>query len=72
MHQTSDLQRALDFVIRRIEEEGMRSGEPLTDEQRFLLRHLPTEPVLSEAYFGDPNLRHRLRPETWIMKGSAS
>jgi hypothetical protein len=62
MHQTSDLQRALDFVIRRIEEEGMRSGEPLTDEQRFLLRHLPTEPVLSEAYFGDPELAPPLTP----------
>ncbi len=51
----SDLQNALNFVSRRIEEEGVRSSRPLTDDQRFLLANLPSEPVLSEAYSVDPD-----------------
>lgn len=38
MDRTTDLGAALGFVIDRIEEEAMRSGEPLTEEQRFLLK----------------------------------
>lgn len=41
--QTADLNTALDFVIRRIEEEASRSGEPLTDEQLTLLKNLPVD-----------------------------
>jgi hypothetical protein len=54
MHETTELKTALQFVIRRIDEEAMRSGGPLTEEQRFLLEHLPTEPVLPEGCPGDP------------------
>ena len=42
MNRTADLDTALGFVIARIEEEAARSGEPLGDEQRFSLNHLPT------------------------------
>ncbi len=51
----SDLQNALNFVSRRIEEEAVRSSRSLTDDQRFLLANLPSEPVLSEAYSVDPD-----------------
>lgn len=42
MNRNSDLDTALDFVIGRIEEEAKLSGEPLTDEQRLLLKYLPS------------------------------
>jgi hypothetical protein len=45
MDRDADLTQALAFVVRRIEEEARRSGEPLTDEQRFLLHDLPRESV---------------------------
>ena len=54
MNEAAELESALQFVIRRINEEAVQSGEPLTEEQRFLLEHLPTEPVLSETYTVDP------------------
>jgi hypothetical protein len=54
MNDAAELEAALQFVIRRIDEEAVRSGEPLTEEQRFLLEHLPTEPLSPEAYFVDP------------------
>jgi hypothetical protein len=50
----TDLDTALGFVIRRIEEEALRSGEPLSDEQRFLLNHLPKDSALPQPYAGDP------------------
>jgi hypothetical protein len=53
MDQESDLQKSLDFVSRRIEEEGMRSGEPLTKDQKVLLEHLPTESVHLNAFYHD-------------------
>jgi len=54
MDQTADLDRALGFVIRRIEEEATRSGEPLSDEQCFLLNHLPKYSALPQNYGADP------------------
>jgi hypothetical protein len=41
MERNVDLDHALAFVGERIEEEATRSGEPLTNEQRFLLKNLP-------------------------------
>lgn len=41
----SDLQHAFRFVVERIEAQATRSGEPLTDDERFLLNDLPTEPI---------------------------
>src|ERR1700682_178092 len=54
MDRTVDPDRALGFVIWRIEEEAKRSGEPLSDEQRFLLNHLPTYSALPQTYGADP------------------
>jgi hypothetical protein len=39
--QHTDLETALEFVTRRIEDEALRSGEPLTEEEHHLLHHLP-------------------------------
>lgn len=41
MHRTADLDAALRFALGRIEEQAMRSGEPLSEEQRLLLNNLP-------------------------------
>jgi hypothetical protein len=50
MNRTADLDKALEFVIGRIEDEANRSGEPLRDEERFLLDHLPTDSALPQAW----------------------
>lgn len=42
MNRTADLDAALSFVTRRIEEQAKQSGEPLNDEQRLLLNNLPS------------------------------
>jgi hypothetical protein len=42
MDRTGDLDSALSFVIGRIAEQAKLSGEPLSDEQRLLLNHLPS------------------------------
>jgi hypothetical protein len=42
MDRTADLNSALRFVIGRITEQAKLSGEPLSDEQRLLLNHLPS------------------------------
>ena len=52
--QSKELQAALAFVIGRIETSATRSGEPLTDEQRFLLNNLPRTPVFSQPLPSDP------------------
>jgi len=51
---TADSDAALRFVIGRIEEEATRSDEPLSDEQCFLLNHLPKVSALPQAYGADP------------------
>ena len=43
MDRSADLNSALSFVIGRIAEQARLSGEPLSDEQRLLLNHLPSE-----------------------------
>jgi hypothetical protein len=42
MDRTTDLDSALSFVMGRIAEEAQRSGEPLSEQQRFLLHYLPS------------------------------
>ena len=42
MDRNADLDSARSFVIGRIAEQAKRSGEPLSDEQRLLLNHLPS------------------------------
>jgi hypothetical protein len=54
MDRTADLVAALEFVVGRIDEEAMRSGAPLTDEQRSLLNNLPTVSSLPEIVTYDP------------------
>jgi hypothetical protein len=41
MDLTTDLETTVAFVIRRIEEQAMRSGQPLNEEERSLLNDLP-------------------------------
>jgi hypothetical protein len=48
------LSAALTFVISRIEEQAMLSGEPLSEDQRFLLNHLPKVSSAPEISVGDP------------------
>jgi hypothetical protein len=56
MEQTADFSAALAFVIYRIEQEAMRSGEPLNEEERFLLNNLPTVSTAPEINIGDPEV----------------
>ena len=42
MDRTADLDSALSFVIGRIGEQAVLSGEPLSEEQRMLLNYLPS------------------------------
>lgn len=47
---SADLEAALAFVTTRIEEEAVKSGEPLSADERLLLQYLPkhlTTPVIS-------------------------
>ena len=54
MNPTADLATSFAFVIGRIEEEATRSGEPLSDDQRFLLNHLPNNSALPIWNGADP------------------
>jgi hypothetical protein len=56
MDPTADLGAALEFVTGRIEEQAKRAGEPLTEEQRFLLHNLPTVASMPIVGSGDPGL----------------
>jgi hypothetical protein len=49
MNYSADLETVLRFVIRRIEEEAVRSGQPLTEEQSSLLNDLPAEPMILDT-----------------------
>ncbi len=68
MNRTADLDIALGFVIGRIEEEATRSGEPLSDEQRFLLNHLPKYSAFSQPYGGDPEIPAQPIPRDFIYE----
>jgi hypothetical protein len=39
---TADLEAALSFVTRRIQEQARRAGQPLNEEERLLLKDLPS------------------------------
>ncbi len=54
MDRAVDLNAALAFVTNRIEEQAMRSGQPLDEEQRYLLNNLPDEPDVPEFSTSDP------------------
>ena len=67
MDETIDLEIALQFVTRRIEEEAARAGEPITDEERALLENLPTEPVAPATYAVDPDSPAPLAPRDLVF-----
>lgn len=56
MNQMADLSAALTFVISRIEEQAILSGEPLSEDQRFLLNNLPNVSSVPEVSMGDPEV----------------
>jgi hypothetical protein len=62
MQRPRDLDIALRFVIRRIEEEATRSGAPLSDEQRFLLNHVAKHGGLQHAHAAEPEFPAVLVP----------
>jgi hypothetical protein len=62
MDRNADLDHALAFVFERIEDEAARSGEPLTDEQRFLLNNLPKYSSLPMTNVTDPEYPTMLVP----------
>jgi hypothetical protein len=45
MDRTTDLETALSFVVRRIEEQAKGSGHPLNEEEHSLLKNLPSSNV---------------------------
>lgn len=63
MDRNADMNAALAFVINRIEDQAMRSGQPLDEEQRSLLNNLPKESDIPEFSTGDPefSVEFRLR-----------
>ena len=67
MDRAADMSAALAFVINRIEEQAMRSGQPLDEEQRFLLNNLPAQSDMPEFSTGDPECpaHFRLRDVTY-------
>jgi hypothetical protein len=62
MDRTTDLSAALGFVIHRIEQEAMRSGEPLDEGHFFLLSNLPTKPDAPVFSAGDTELPMNFAP----------
>ena len=47
MDRAADLDSALDFVIGRIAQQAIQSGEPLNDEEHLLLRYMSSSAVAS-------------------------
>lgn len=54
MDQTTDLETALNFAVRRIEEQARTSGHPLNEEEHSLLKNLPPSDVSYPVW--DPEL----------------
>lgn len=54
MNRDSDLDGALNSIVKRIEREASRSGKPLTEEEALLLNNLPTAPLFPLSGPGDP------------------
>ena len=67
MDRSADMNAALAFVINRIEEQAMRLGQPLDEEQRWLLNNLPDQSDVPEFSTGDPEFPayFKLRDVTW-------
>ena len=67
MDRAADMRAALAFVINRIEEQAVRLGQPLDEEQRSLLNNLPDQSDVPEFSTGDPEFpaHFRLRDTTY-------
>jgi hypothetical protein len=67
MDRAADVNAALAFVINRIEEQAMRLGQPLDEEQRWLLNNLPDQSDMPEFSTGDPEfpVHFKLRDVTY-------
>jgi hypothetical protein len=67
MDRAVDMNAALAFVINRIEEQAMRSGQPLDEEHRFLLNNLPDQSDVPEFTTSDPEfpVHFKLRDITY-------
>jgi len=67
MDRSADMNAALAFVINRIEEQAMRLGQPLDEEQRWLLNNLPDQSDVPEFSTGDPEfpVHFKLRDVTY-------
>ena len=61
MDRTTDLESALSFVVRRIEEQANASGHPLNKEERTLLKNLPS-PNANYANWASDDFRVLPRP----------
>jgi len=57
---SKDLETALSFVIHRMSSEAQRSGDPLDEEETYLLGHFPTERTHPVVH-GDPEPNPVLR-----------
>src|ERR1700722_12627982 len=68
MDRTADLDAARGFVMARIEDQAMRSGEPLSEEQHFLLHNLPRRSDPLEFNNGDPEYPVYLVPRDTIYE----
>jgi len=56
----ADLDAALSFVERRIAQQAVQSGEPLSEDQNLLLKYLPSSiPQVSDPEGAGPQPRHR-------------
>jgi hypothetical protein len=67
MDGAADMRSALAFVINRIEDQAMRLGQPLDEEQRSLLNNLPDQSDVPEFSTGDPEfpVHFKLRDVTY-------
>ena len=67
MDRAADMSAALAFVINRIEDQAMRLGQPLDEEQRSLLNNLPDHSDVPEFSTGHPEypVHFRLRDVTY-------
>lgn len=69
MDRATDLEAALSFVVRRIEEQAKASGRPLTAEQHSLIQNLPPSNVdylILAPDLGPPELAPRNINLEWV------
>jgi hypothetical protein len=68
MDRMKDLDAALQFVIGRIEEQAMLSGQPLDEDERFLLNNLPSKSSTPVISIGDPKFPLHFTPRDFTYE----